>query len=99
MQEIPLNPVAFQSIKVPLSGKSVQLDIQQRTNGLYINIWLSGKMIMAGIICQNKTWIVRAAYLGMPGDLTFVDTVGKSNPEYSGLGSRYRLYYQEGQNV
>lgn len=99
MLEIPINAVAYQSVKVPLSGQSVQLDIQQRSTGLYMNIWLNNTMIMAGVLCQNKTWIVRKAYFGMPGDLTFVDTKGDDDPNSSGLGDRFILYYQEGQNV
>lgn len=96
---IPLNAVAQQSVQVTLSNQSVQLDIQQRTNGLYMNIWLNGAMIIAGVLCQNKTWIVRKAYFGMPGDLTFVDAAGDDDPSSSGLGWRFILYYQEGQNV
>ncbi|MBO1325339.1 hypothetical protein K2X14_11630 [Acetobacter sp. TBRC 12305] len=96
---IPINAVAYQAIKVPLSGHSVQLDIQQRSTGLYMNITLDGTLIMAGVICQDRTWIVRKAYFGMPGDLAFQDTQGTDDPVYSGLGSRFVLVYVEGQNV
>lgn len=96
---IPLTATAFQSLKLTLSGKVVQLDIQQRSTGLYMDVWLSAKRILAGVICLNRTWLVRDAYFGMPGDLVFIDQQGSSDPEYSGLGSRYLLMYEEGKNV
>ncbi|GLH29734.1 hypothetical protein WSS15_23840 [Acetobacter pasteurianus] len=96
---IPLNAVAFQKVQTPLSGQTIRFDIQQRSTGLYANIWLNGAMKMAGVLCQDRTWLVREAYFGFPGDFTFVDTQGTSDPEYSALGTRYLLVYQEGQNV
>ena len=96
---IPLNAGAQQSVQVTLSSQSVQLDIQQRTNGLYMNIWLNGTMIIAGLLCQDRTWLVQKSYCGMPGDMIFADQEGETDPDYSGLGSQYVLMYQEGMNV
>lgn len=96
---VPLSAVAYQSLKLNLSGQSVQLDIQQRTNGVYMSITLNGAAIIAGVLCQDRTWIVRKAYLGMPGDLMFIDQYGRNDPDYSGLGARYVLMYEDGKNV
>lgn len=96
---IPLNAVAQQSVQTTLSGQSVQLDIQQRRTGLYMNIWLNGTMIIAGLLCQDRTWLVQKSYFGMPGDMIFADQEGEADPEYSGLSGRYVLMYQEGKNV
>ncbi|MFS8371299.1 phage baseplate plug family protein [Acetobacter indonesiensis] len=96
---IPISPVAFQQINVPLSGSTVTLTIQQRTNGVYADISLNGTQIIAGVVCQDRTWLVRYAYLGMPGDISFIDTQGTSDPDYTGFGSRYILIYEEGRNV
>ncbi|MFT8720030.1 phage baseplate plug protein [Acetobacter sp.] len=96
---VPLNAVSYQSIKTTLSGVSVQINLQQRGTGLYATIWLSGTMKCAGVLCQDRTWLVRYPYLGFSGDLAFVDTQGTSDPTYDGLGARYQLVYVEGQNV
>lgn len=96
---IPLSATAYQSINVTLSGRNVRLDIQQRTTGLYMTVWLDGTIVVAGIICQDRNWIVRHPYIGMPGDLAFADTQGTSDPTYDGLGTRYVLIYREGQNA
>ncbi|KXV60669.1 hypothetical protein AD948_04390 [Acetobacter senegalensis] len=96
---IPISAVAYQQVNVPLSGNAVTLTIQQRTNGVYMDVALNGTQILAGIICQDRTWIVRRAYLGMPGDLCFFDTQGTQDPEYTGFGSRYILIYEAGKNA
>lgn len=95
---IPLNAVASQSVKVLLSSRSVQLDIKQRSTGLFMDVYLDGTLKLAGVICQNKNWIVQKSYFGLPGDMKFIDQEGDNDPEYSGLGDRYVLMYQEGAN-
>lgn len=97
MQTIPLSAVPSQSLSVLLGGQKVEMTLRQRSTGLYADISLNGKQILAGILCQDRTRIVRRAYLGMKGDLVFIDQQGKtdSNPTYDGLGSRYVLYWIE----
>lgn len=96
---IPISAVAYQQVNVPLSGNAVTLTIQQRTNGVYMDIALNGAAILAGVLCQDRTWIVRKAYLGMPGDLCFMDMQGTQDPTCDGFGSRYILVYEAGQNA
>lgn len=99
MQIVPLTPVASQQLNVSLSNQAVTLSIYQRSTGLYMDVALNGTTILAGQICLNNVWMVRSAYLGMPGDLFFYDTQGTDDPTYDGLGARYLLIYVPGQNV
>lgn len=96
---IPLGAVAYQSLRVPLSGHAIRLDLQQRATGLYAALWLDDVPVLAGVLCQDRTWLVRKTACGMPGDLAFADTQGVQDPDYTGLGSRFVLVYAEGQNV
>ncbi|WP_010508416.1 phage baseplate plug family protein [Komagataeibacter europaeus] len=96
---IPLSAVASQTLTVPLSGHTARLNVYQLNTGLFMDISLDEALIMAGVLCQDRTWIIRKAYYGFPGDLVFIDSQGTSDPDYSGLGDRWSLYYQEGQNV
>ncbi len=50
---------------------------------------------MNGVLCRNLVYLVREAYLGFTGDLTFMDTEGGDDPYYTGLGSRWLLVYIE----
>lgn len=95
MQTIPLSAAPSQSLSVLLGGRNVEMTLRQRSTGLYADISLNGKQILAGVLCQDRTWIVRRAYLGMPGDLVFIDQQGKSDPTYDGFGGRYVLYWVE----
>ncbi len=96
---VPLNAVAYQAVQVPLSGQQFALDIQQRGTGVYMSITMNGIDVIDGVLCQDRTWIVRRGYFGLPGDFTFVDTMGTEDPTYTGFGSRFVLFYQAGQNV
>lgn len=56
-------------------------------------MYVSGNLIIAGVICQDRNRIVRDLYLGFIGDLCFIDIQGTSDPIYTGLGDRYVLCY------
>lgn len=96
---VPVNAVANQTFQVPLSGQQIQIDLLQRSTGLYMDVSLNGTRAISGVLCQDRTWIVRRAVFGLPGDFTFVDQLGETDPYYSGLGTRYLLFYQDGQNA
>lgn len=96
---IALSAIGRQTIQVPLSGIQAQLNVYQLATGLFMDIYKSGTLVMAGVLCQDRTWIIRQSSYGFPGDFIFVDTQGTSDPDYSGLSNRFALYYLEGQNV
>ncbi|MFT9016573.1 MAG: hypothetical protein ABF990_12670 [Acetobacter sp.] len=95
-QIIPLSPVAAQSVQVPLAGQMVQIALRQNSTGLYMTLTRDGATLLAGVLCQDRTWLVRKSYLGLPGDFAFQDTQGTSDPVYTALGSRYVLVYAQG---
>ena len=92
----PLSPVAAQSVQVPLSGRGVQMDLRQTGTGLYMTLGLDGATVLAGVLCQDRTWLVRKSYFGLPGDFAFCDMQGASDPYYTELGSRFVLVYAPG---
>ena len=60
---------------------------------LYCDLVLNGVQAWSGVPCLLGTPINSRAYLGFIGDLLFVDTQGVSDPDYTGLGTRYFLIY------
>lgn len=46
-----------------------------------------------GVLCLNGNKIVRYGYLPFAGELFFADLEGKADPEWAGLGQRFKLYY------
>jgi hypothetical protein len=45
------------------------------------------------IIRDRQRLLVDAGYRGFIGDFAMIDTQGRADPVYSGLGGRYQLVY------
>ncbi|MDL2169829.1 phage baseplate plug protein [Asaia sp. HumB] len=90
---IPLAATPSQTLNVVLSGQNIRLDVQQRRTGIYLNVWQNETQVVSGTLALTGTYIVRAAYLGLPGDFAFIDLQGSDDPDYSGFGTRWFLFY------
>jgi hypothetical protein len=99
MQIIPLQAVPSQAVTVNLGGQNCQVNVYQKSTGLFCDLYVNNVLIIGGVICQNLNRIVRSAYLGFTGDLFFADQHGTDDPEYTGIGSRFLLYYLEAGDV
>ncbi|MBI1213617.1 MAG: hypothetical protein GC190_19335 [Alphaproteobacteria bacterium] len=95
MVEVPTDSVAAQTLTISLSNQTCQINLSQRTTGLYCDLYVNNSLIIGGVICENLNRIVRSAYLGFSGDFMFLDTQGETDPYYTGLGTRYLLIYLE----
>lgn len=95
MRTIPLQAQKSQSISVDLAGQQCTIRLIQRESGLYMDLTVNSNPVMQGVPCLYGNKMVRYKYLGFTGDLVFLDNVGQSDPEYSGLEGRYPLYYIE----
>ena len=95
MLTIPLIAKPSQSVSIALGGQSCRLSIYQKSTGLFCDLYINDVLIIGGVICLNKNRIVRSVYLGFIGDLSFFDLQGSSDPDYTGLGSRFVLLYLE----
>ena len=92
---VPLQALASQTVAVQLAAQNCQINVYQKSTGLYCDLYVSGTLIIGGVICQNLNKIVRDLYLGFIGDLVFIDTQGSNDPDYTGLGGRFSLAYLE----
>ncbi|WP_430795395.1 phage baseplate plug family protein [Achromobacter spanius] len=95
MKRIPLQPVPSQTLSVVLSGQNCQISVYQKTTGIYLDLEVDNSPIVTTVLCHDRVRLVRSAYLGFFGDLTFVDTQGHADPQYENLGSRFVLAYLE----
>lgn len=60
---------------------------------LYCDLTVDGVVKWTGVPCLNGVDINSFAYLDFIGSLVFVDSMGKTNPIYTGLADRYVLLY------
>lgn len=95
MRQIPLRAVPSQSLSVVLAGQSCQINVYEKSTGLYLDLFVDHEPIVTTALCHDRVRIVRETYRGFVGDLSFLDTRGHADPEYTGLGTRYLLTYLE----
>ncbi|CAB3715263.1 hypothetical protein CEY09_30885 [Achromobacter marplatensis] len=95
MRKIPLRPVPSQSFSVVLAGQSCQVNVYEKSTGMYLDLFVSHQPIVTTALCHDRVRLVRERYRGFVGDLTFIDTRGYADPEYTGLGERFVLAYLE----
>lgn len=95
MQIIPTQALPFQTLAVQLAGQACIINLYQKTYGLFMDLYVSGILVVGGAICENRNRIVRNSYLGFIGDFIFGDLQGENDPIYTGLGTQYFLVYLE----
>jgi hypothetical protein len=93
MQVIPITAVPSQTFSVQLAGQDCDIALYQKSTGLFMDLTLNGVQILSAMLCLDRVYLVRYAYLGFVGNLAFVDTQGTIDPSYDGLGSRFILAY------
>ena len=92
---IPIAAKPSQKLSALLAGQNCQINVYQKTTGLYLDLAINNVPVKSGIICRDRVWLIRHPYLGFVGDLMFADTQGASDSSYDGLGTRYLLVYLE----
>jgi hypothetical protein len=95
MLVIPLAAVPSQTLSVQLAGQDCRISCYAKTTGFYLDLYVAGVLVIGGVLCLDRNRIVRDIYHGFIGDLGFADMQGTSDPETSGLGSRFILAYLE----
>ncbi|MFZ4835756.1 phage baseplate plug family protein [Rouxiella sp. Mn2063] len=95
MRNVSIEPEKSQSISVSLGGQRCEIRLIQRTTFLYMDLTSNGVPLIQGVPCLYGNKMVGYKHLGFLGDLVFIDNVGQRDPEWSGLGTRFSLYYIE----
>lgn len=101
-QEVPLSPLASQTLSINLGGQACQIAVY--TLGidpdahLYFDLTVGTTPIVTGRVCRNLQQLLSdAKYRGFQGGFMFVDNQGNmqtgQDPQADGLGSRYELLY------
>lgn len=99
MQIIPLTSVPSQTLSIVLAQQNCKISVYQLSTGLFLDLTLNGSLIVSAIACRDRVYLVRQPYLGFIGNLSFMDTQGLDDPDYTGLGSRFVLMYLESSDL
>ena len=92
-QVIPITAQPSQTFSVDIGGQQCTVNLYQKTTGLFMDLTANGNQVLMSMLCLDRVGLVRSAYLGFSGQLSFVDTQGYTDPIYTGLGSRYILVF------
>lgn len=94
MIHVPLQPVPNQTLAINLAGQSCQIALRYNGGPLFLDLTVGGVAVVTCKICRNlQRLLLDAQYHGFSGDFVFVDSQGDTDPTYTGLDDRYRLYY------
>lgn len=93
MQQIQINPVAVQKLRVVLDGQNVQIYLRKKPQGLFADVNAGGVDIVTGVLALDGVALIPRNYAGFSGNLFFLDTQGNSDPDADGLGLRFVLVY------
>lgn len=99
MQIIPLQAIPNQVVTVNLANQVCQIDVYDTFFGMFVDLYVNGVLIIGGVVAHDRNKIVRSSYLGLVGDLAFIDQQGTSDPVYTEIGSRYVLAYLEASDL
>ncbi|MDE1486066.1 hypothetical protein KKI90_07225 [Xenorhabdus bovienii] len=86
--EIPLEKTPNQTLTFFLERDNYEITLETRLDNLFATVKKNGEYLVCNRICRNMTYICQW--------FIFSDIEGNTDPEYSQLGSRYRLVWING---
>ena len=94
MLKIPIQQTPAQTLKIKLDGQNCEMRIYYRFGSTYLDLTVNGEVVCTGAICRDRQSIITIANNAFTGQLLFVDMLGDSDPNYTGFGERWRLFYK-----
>jgi hypothetical protein len=90
---VPLATKPAQRLRTTLSHLACTINLYQKPQGLFLDLLVDDVLMLGGVLCLDRVLIVRDLYFGFIGDLAFVDTQARDDPDFTGLGTRWLLFY------
>lgn len=90
---ITLTNDAAQQFQIVLDGQNCTISVYQKDETVYMDLFVNETPIFLGISCLDRVGIKLSDYMDFKGQLWFEDKNGTQNPQYTGFGERYLLYY------
>jgi len=90
---IAIAAVPSQSLRVTLGAQNCRINLFQKGADVFLDLYVGNTPIVLGRLCRDRVTLTPERYTGFVGDLFFKDTVGASDPDYAGFGTRFTLNY------
>ncbi|MBC8947095.1 hypothetical protein [Xenorhabdus indica] len=85
--EIAILPIPNQTTSFTIDSDLIDLTLESRLGAIFATVQKNGEYLVCNRVCKNLSYICQW--------LVFVDIEGNADPEYSGLGSRYKLVWND----
>ncbi|MBS4773136.1 MAG: hypothetical protein KHX55_02535 [Proteobacteria bacterium] len=93
--EVPLSPLPSQELSLVLGNQDVTVRVLTHGDYLYLDILKENEPVILGQIIVTGQNILPAGLSDFSGNFQMVDLNGDSDPVYSGLGTQFRLLYND----
>lgn len=90
---LPLTADPSQQFQIALNGQNCTIGVYQKDESVFVDLWVDDNPIFLGMKALDRVGLKLAEYMGFEGQLWFADQNGTENPDYTGFGTRYLLYY------
>ena len=91
--EIPLSAIPHQLVSVVIDDKAYEIEVRQCGSSLFVSVTIDGEQITSAVRAVNRGSITPWADYRVGTEIVWVDTQGDADPQYDGLGTRWRLVY------
>ena len=92
--QIPIDAVPNQEIITVLNEQQCKITLRTLGDNVYFSLEESNLgIICQGVRCVDRSALIRAAYTGFVGDITFIDLEANDDPVYTGFNTRFLLLY------
>ena len=90
---LPIKPEPSQRFSIVLDGQNCTIELYQRFDHLYVDLYVDDTPVTQGLVCLDHVAIPQLSTNLFKGLLFFLDSLGFEDPQWEGLGDRYKLIY------
>lgn len=93
--EVPLIALPSQELSLVLGNQDVTVRVLTRGDYLYLDVLKESEPVILGQLIVTGQNLLPAGLSDFTGNFQMVDLNGDSDPVYTGLGTQYRLLYND----
>lgn len=86
--EIPLKQIPNQTLRFTIDDSTYAIELCSRLGNLFITVKKNDDYLVCNRVCRNMTYLCKWLF--------FADQQGNKDPEYTELGTRYKLVWANG---
>ena len=93
ISQIELQALPNQKASVLLNDQECEIQLRQLGNRMFMSLTVDDEVVFSNVLCPVAAPINGFEVLGFSGVLFFLDTKGRSDPQWEELGTRWLLFY------